>query len=119
MWLHDAGYTTGLVGKYLNDYTVYGNHHVPPGWSTWVAMDSVPEERYHDYTLNENGTLNEREYQYTFRANWQNGAYTDEDIVNVYGSGISLGHPIAAVVEIADRVVDGKPGVAQCRGGGT
>ena len=57
VWLHDAGYDTALVGKYLNDYTVYGNHHVPPGWSTWVAMDSVPEERYYDYTLNENGGL--------------------------------------------------------------
>jgi N-acetylglucosamine-6-sulfatase len=57
VWLHDAGYDTALVGKYLNDYTVYGNHHIPPGWSTWVAMDSVPEERYYDYTLNENGKL--------------------------------------------------------------
>lgn len=57
VWLHDAGYDTALVGKYLNDYTVYGNHHVPPGWSTWVAMDSIPEERYYGYTLNENGKL--------------------------------------------------------------
>jgi N-acetylglucosamine-6-sulfatase len=57
VWLHDAGYDTALVGKYLNDYTIYGNHHVPPGWSTWVAMDSVPEERYYDYTLNVNGKL--------------------------------------------------------------
>jgi arylsulfatase A-like enzyme len=57
VWLHDAGYETALVGKYLNDYTVYGNHHVPPGWSDWIAMDSVPEEKYYDYTLNENGRL--------------------------------------------------------------
>jgi arylsulfatase A-like enzyme len=57
VWLHDAGYETALVGKYLNDYTVYGHHHVPPGWSDWRAMDSVPEEKYYDYTLNENGRL--------------------------------------------------------------
>jgi arylsulfatase A-like enzyme len=57
VWLHDAGYETALVGKYLNDYTVYGNHHIPPGWSDWVAMDSRPEEKYYDYTLNENGRL--------------------------------------------------------------
>ena len=56
-WLHDGGYETALVGKYLNDYTVYGNHHIPPGWSHWVAMDSLPEEKYYDYTLNENGRL--------------------------------------------------------------
>jgi len=57
VWLHHAGYQTALVGKYLNDYTVYGHHHVPPGWSEWVAMDSRPEEKYYDYTLNENGRL--------------------------------------------------------------
>jgi arylsulfatase A-like enzyme len=57
VWLHDAGYETALVGKYLNDYTVYGHHHVPPGWSDWVAMDTRPEEKYYDYTLNVNGRL--------------------------------------------------------------
>lgn len=57
VWLHDAGYETALVGKYLNDYTVYGHHRIPPGWSDWVAMDSRPEEKYYDYTLNVNGRL--------------------------------------------------------------
>jgi N-acetylglucosamine-6-sulfatase len=57
VWLHQAGYDTALVGKYLNDYTVYGHHHIPPGWSDFVAMDSRPEEKYYDYTLNENGRL--------------------------------------------------------------
>jgi N-acetylglucosamine-6-sulfatase len=56
-WLRGAGYETGLVGKYLNDYTYYGHHHIPPGWSQWDAIDSRPEERYYDYTLNENGRL--------------------------------------------------------------
>jgi N-acetylglucosamine-6-sulfatase len=51
-WLAGAGYSTALVGKYLNDYTLFGDHHVPPGWRTWAAMDSVPEERYYRYTLN-------------------------------------------------------------------
>lgn len=57
VWLHDGGYETALVGKYLNDYTVYGRHHIPPGWSDWQAIDSRPEEKYYDYTLNENGKL--------------------------------------------------------------
>src|SRR5262249_8846951 len=43
VWLHDAGYHTGLVGKYLNsynmhNYTVVGRKgYVPPGWDTWFA----------------------------------------------------------------------------------
>jgi N-acetylglucosamine-6-sulfatase len=57
VWLHDAGYETALVGKYLNDYTVYGHHHIPRGWSRWFAIDSRPEEKYYDYTVNENGKL--------------------------------------------------------------
>jgi arylsulfatase A-like enzyme len=55
VWLHDAGYRTALVGKYLNDYTLDGHDAIPPGWDDWQAIDSVPEERYYDYTLNENG----------------------------------------------------------------
>ncbi len=57
VWLHERGYATALVGKYLNDYTIYGGHHIPRGWSRWQAIDSRPEEKYFDYTLNENGKL--------------------------------------------------------------
>jgi arylsulfatase A-like enzyme len=57
VWLHDAGYDTALVGKYLNDYTLDGDHVVPPGWDDWQVLDTVPEEKYYDYTLNENGSL--------------------------------------------------------------
>jgi arylsulfatase A-like enzyme len=56
-WLHDAGYQTGLVGKYLNDYPLEGHDATPPGWDDWEVMDSVPEEKYYDYTLDDNGRL--------------------------------------------------------------
>jgi len=36
-WLHDAGYTTGLFGKYLNGYEVL-SPYVPPGWDVWQAF---------------------------------------------------------------------------------
>jgi N-acetylglucosamine-6-sulfatase len=57
-WLHTAGYTTGLVGKYLNDYALaHGPTYIPPGWDTFDTMVSEPMPRYYDYTLNENGAL--------------------------------------------------------------
>lgn len=36
-WLHEDGYTTALVGKYLNDYPWDRGPYVPPGWDRWFA----------------------------------------------------------------------------------
>jgi N-acetylglucosamine-6-sulfatase len=59
--LYKAGYTTAMMGKYLNGYLEGGGHspvpatYVPAGWSEWdVAGWGYPE---FDYTLNEDGTL--------------------------------------------------------------
>jgi N-acetylglucosamine-6-sulfatase len=57
VWLHDAGYETALVGKYLNDYSLDGDSLTPPGWTDWQAMDSVPLEKYYNYSLDENGKV--------------------------------------------------------------
>ena len=35
VWLHTRGYETALVGKYLNDYTIYGHDRIPAGWDDW------------------------------------------------------------------------------------
>jgi N-acetylglucosamine-6-sulfatase len=57
-WLHEAGYRTGLFGKYLNDYAALPRGYVPPGWDEWVALATPhPQIRYYDYELNENGTI--------------------------------------------------------------
>jgi N-acetylglucosamine-6-sulfatase len=54
VWLQQAGYYTGLIGKYLNGYS--NNPSVPLGWSEWHA--AAPDtQMVYDYTLNENGTL--------------------------------------------------------------
>ncbi|MEX0755467.1 MAG: sulfatase [Actinomycetota bacterium] len=50
-WLDDAGYRTGLVGKYLNQYK---GPYVPPGWDRWVAFQ---KHGYYDYSLVVDGTL--------------------------------------------------------------
>jgi N-acetylglucosamine-6-sulfatase len=59
-WLHDAGYKTALIGKYLNKYPGdAGATYIPPGWDYWVSpsdMNGAPYKEY-DYTLNDNGDL--------------------------------------------------------------
>jgi len=58
VWMHQAGYQTGLVGKYVNAYTDGFVHHaIPPGWDDWQVMDSVPMEAYYNYSINNNGHL--------------------------------------------------------------
>jgi N-acetylglucosamine-6-sulfatase len=37
-WLQDAGYQTGLFGKYLNHWSDADPTHVPPGWNEWFAF---------------------------------------------------------------------------------
>lgn len=35
-WLHDAGYRTGLIGRYLNGFPWgRGTGYIPPGWDYW------------------------------------------------------------------------------------
>jgi len=56
-WLHDSGYRTGLVGKYLNDYgSKIPPTYVPPGWDSWVAI-LKPMSHVYNYTLNDDGIL--------------------------------------------------------------
>ena len=50
VWLRDAGYTTALIGKYINGYD--GKSPIPAGWDHWIAFVSPA---YWNYTLNENG----------------------------------------------------------------
>ena len=58
VWMHEAGYKTGLVGKYVNAYTDgFVDHAVPPGWDDWQVMDSIPMEAYYNYSINNNGHL--------------------------------------------------------------
>jgi N-acetylglucosamine-6-sulfatase len=52
-WLHDAGYRTGLFGKYMNSYAGQGppnapSWYVPPGWDEW---DAFPAAAYYGYDL--------------------------------------------------------------------
>jgi N-acetylglucosamine-6-sulfatase len=50
--LQDAGYRTGLFGKYLNGYT--DTAFIPQGWDRWFAAFS---SRYFDFDVNDQGTV--------------------------------------------------------------
>jgi arylsulfatase A-like enzyme len=57
-WLDDAGYRTGLFGKYLNGYTpVYKKRgkrklrRPPPGWDRWAAVVESTGGVHYNYTL--------------------------------------------------------------------
>jgi arylsulfatase A-like enzyme len=49
--LHDAGYRTGLFGKYINPYR---GTTVPQGWDDWFAK--ISGKGYFNYYVNDNAT---------------------------------------------------------------
>jgi N-acetylglucosamine-6-sulfatase len=54
--MHDAGYSTGLFGKYLNGYpNTVAPSYVPPGWDTWSSSSKGNAYSEFNYTLNQNG----------------------------------------------------------------
>jgi N-acetylglucosamine-6-sulfatase len=53
VWLHSAGYRTGMFGKYLNHY--HDGDYVPPGWDRWVAL-LAPNSLYYQYDLAVDGS---------------------------------------------------------------
>jgi N-acetylglucosamine-6-sulfatase len=55
-WLHDAGYTSGLIGKYLNLYPWDRGPYVPPGWDRWLAKrNTAANTTYYDYEVVDQG----------------------------------------------------------------
>lgn len=57
-WLHDAGYRTALLGKYLNGYpNGVAPTYVPPGWDEWDSPSGGNAYSEYNYKMNENGKV--------------------------------------------------------------
>lgn len=70
VWLHNAGYRTALIGKYLNQFTVKAAKTTKnptgllarPGWDYWTSFINTPQKgtgeppAYYDYQLNVGAT---------------------------------------------------------------
>jgi N-acetylglucosamine-6-sulfatase len=55
VWLQNAGYYTGLIGKYLNGYADHRTDDpppIPPGWTEWHGY--MTNDQYYEYEVNEN-----------------------------------------------------------------
>jgi arylsulfatase A-like enzyme len=56
VWLQGAGYTTALIGKYLNRYPFDRGPYIPPGWDRWVAKrNTLVSTTYYDYGFVDQG----------------------------------------------------------------
>ena len=60
-WLDEAGYHTGFMGKYLNEYGSYEDPttHVPPGWDRWIGYEGGPEAQNKEgaFKVNDQGKV--------------------------------------------------------------
>lgn len=55
-WLHDGGYFTGMIGKYLNLYPFGRGPYIPPGWDRWVAKrNTAASTTYSNYGFVDQG----------------------------------------------------------------
>jgi arylsulfatase A-like enzyme len=54
--LRNGGYRTAMIGKYINNYpSTSAPLHVPPGWSTWVALTQTLNTQVQNSPIIRNG----------------------------------------------------------------
>jgi arylsulfatase A-like enzyme len=58
VWLQARGYTTALIGKYLNQYGKHDPTYIPPGWDDWHVLEGPSTYRFTGFTINDNGRVN-------------------------------------------------------------
>ena len=57
-WLRDAGYRTGMVGKWLNGYGALDAHgEIPKGFDIWRSLLDVSAYDYYNFLMNSDGKI--------------------------------------------------------------
>jgi N-acetylglucosamine-6-sulfatase len=88
--LDAAGYSTALIGKYLNGYS--GTTNKPPGWDRWFVHTG--STRYYNYKINDDGSMR--------RFGSSTAAYETDVIANraktFIGTSATAGKPFFAYV---------------------
>jgi N-acetylglucosamine-6-sulfatase len=84
-WLNDAGYRTGLFGKYMNGYT---DPDIPPGWDRWYAWNG-PRQGWH--ALNDQGVQKPLEPQ-------EADSQSSEAALRFLGNHVGRSAPVFAFV---------------------
>ena len=87
--LHDAGYRTGLFGKYFNTYDLSA---VPPGWDDWFATQSGGG--VFNFYVNDNGT---RKYFPKSNTNYVTDVLSRETRFFI-GDSVGAGKPFFAYI---------------------
>jgi arylsulfatase A-like enzyme len=90
LWLQQAGYVTGHIGKYLNDYGDEDQLEIPPGYTEWYGAPGRWAYKYFRYKINENGTL---VFYGDAAAKYQSDVYTAKavDFIGRRGKAAALG----------------------------
>ncbi len=56
VWLHDAGYATGMFGKFMNHYSHVAGKGPAPGFERWFAFLDASAD-YYDYEVSNDGHI--------------------------------------------------------------
>lgn len=64
VWLSASGYQVSHIGKFINGYELSDPFHIPPGYADWHVIASE-QSNYVDFTLSENGHVNDYFGSYT------------------------------------------------------
>ena len=82
VWLHDGGYETAFLGKYLNEYGSQDEYEIPPGWDYWMGSLATVYD-YHRVTTNQGGRIT------THAGVYQTNLFDSRstDLVDLYADG--------------------------------